>query len=308
MSIRWHKLGLSAALSVIALSQGCGGRSDGNANEGGIGGVTPGNGGASAGERGGAPPTKGGAPGRGGAPGVGGALFGNGGTPGKGGSPGVGGAFSGVGGALPSTGGGPAVGGAAPGVGGAWNQCQTLVDAVPKLVEEAKACNPAISSEQCTAMVPRDLRCACPTYVNQRNKDLIAKINEAARAYTELTCDLGIRCGLCQPPVGAYCSPEGRCEERSQSQQGRACKVGGVVYPSGTSNIKNPGSPCNTCACDDGRLTCTEIACPSGCPSGTAFAQQCAECGPTDACVVPAFDCFPTCSTAFDCPSSGAFA
>jgi hypothetical protein len=66
------------------------------------------------------------------------------------------------------------------------------------------------------------------------------------------------------------------------------------VYPSGATGLPDPVS-CNTCSCVDGQLACTKIACPTACPTGTAFSTQCAQCGPTDACEVVEHACLPTC-------------
>jgi len=74
--------------------------------------------------------------------------------------------------------------------------------------------------------------------------------------------------------------------------------VGGIVYPSGSTNIPDPQSDCNSCSCDDGELGCTQKACTIDilCAPGTQFGMQCAECGPTDDCLVTEFACLPTCS------------
>jgi hypothetical protein len=76
-----------------------------------------------------------------------------------------------------------------------------------------------------------------------------------------------------------------------------ACKVAGVIYPSGASGIPDPTS-CNKCGCEDGQLSCTEIGCPIECPAGTRYGTQCARCGPTDACEVVEHACLPTCTDA----------
>ena len=75
---------------------------------------------------------------------------------------------------------------------------------------------------------------------------------------------------------------------------GRSCKVADVTYLDGEGGIPDPTS-CNTCSCVDGQLACTEIYCPSPCPAGQTLGQQCAACGPTDACLVVEHACFPSC-------------
>ena len=83
-----------------------------------------------------------------------------------------------------------------------------------------------------------------------------------------------------------------------------SCEVGGQVYASGEGGIDDPFS-CNTCACVDGVLACTEIGCPDPCPDGTTSATSCSQCGPTDACEVVRHACLPVCSTTQDCADAG---
>ncbi|HKO47345.1 MAG TPA: hypothetical protein VJV79_06465 [Polyangiaceae bacterium] len=80
-----------------------------------------------------------------------------------------------------------------------------------------------------------------------------------------------------------------------------SCKVGGVVYPSGTNRIVDPRDNCNQCQCGDGQLGCTQKACAGSqvlCPSGTRYGAQCVQCGPTDACQIFEHACLPTCTDA----------
>lgn len=79
-----------------------------------------------------------------------------------------------------------------------------------------------------------------------------------------------------------------------------SCEVNGVVYPSGSSDIDDPGS-CNTCGCEDGQLLCTEIACPEPCPEGTVYGMACAQCGLAGGCSVTRTGCLPTCEGGNDC-------
>jgi hypothetical protein len=83
-----------------------------------------------------------------------------------------------------------------------------------------------------------------------------------------------------------------------------SCEVGGRVYASGDEGIDDPQS-CNTCACADGALVCTEIACPEPCPDGTAFGTSCSRCGPADSCEVVRHACLPTCDANDDCTGGG---
>ncbi|HET9934255.1 MAG TPA: hypothetical protein VFQ35_26315 [Polyangiaceae bacterium] len=309
MTSRWHNLSLFLGLTVICVSVSCGGRSDRDGSDGGSAGETPSSGGRAS-VLGGAPsfggePAHSGNTGHGGAPASGGAPAYGGAPPAKGGNPGNGGAPA-SGGSSP--GGSPGVGGAlsggATGVGGAMNQCPTFAMQMSQLVEEAKKCNPVLSSEQCTQLIEPGLNCACPTFANPQQKDAIQKLKSVYESYIELGCGMTVVCGPCLEPNRGYCSPQGRCEDVAQAQP-LSCKVGGVIYPSGTTQIKDPGGPCNTCSCNDGVLTCTEIGCPSGCPSGTAFGQGCAQCGPADGCLLPEYECYPVCTTT--CPDANQF-
>ena len=296
MSTRWHNLSLIFGLTAIGLSGACGGRSDQNGSAGGSAGAPLGHGGASSGgvfsTSGGSNAVLGGAPGTGGWLGSGGELHA--GSPGFGGAPGSGGAASG---GITGRGGEGHSGGSAP------FECRGLLIQIGQGIEAAKACNPLLSTEQCTQLIPGGVPCSCPTFANPTNKDAIDEVNRDAQAYAKLGCALGIACGACLQPVRGYCSPEGRCED-SVTPQPRSCKVAGVVYPSGSTQIKDPEGSCNTCSCDDGVLSCTLRDCPStGCPSGTALGQGCAECGPTDGCVLPEYDCYPVCTTTCSNPN-----
>lgn len=277
MSTRWHNLSLICGLTATVLS-GCGGRSNENGSVGGSAGAPQGHGGA---HSGGSNTVLGGAPGSGGRVGQGGELLG--GAPGSGG-------VTGYGGQIPAS-------------GGAANQCVALGIEMAQAVQAAKECNPVLSSEQCTQLVSASVPCGCPTFANPKNNDAIDRLSQIQQGYAKLGCGLGVACGACWQPVRGYCSPEGRCEDSTEPEP-KGCKVAGVVYPSGSTDIKDPEGSCNTCTCVDGVLSCTLRDCPSsGCPSGTEFGQGCAECGPTDACTLPEYGCFPVCTTTCADPS-----
>lgn len=119
--------------------------------------------------------------------------------------------------------------------------------------------------------------------------------------------------GMCEAQVYGGCggnenrfSTLEECEATcGGAPSGTSCEVNGVVYPDGATNVPDPGS-CNTCSCADGVVThCTEINCPVECEDGTALGSECAECGPTDACLTVRTGCLPTCESHEDCASSG---
>lgn len=176
------------------------------------------------------------------------------------------------------------------------DKCAGVQEKYAEALERAKACDPT-QQDQCTSKISDDARCGCPTPVNPANTD----------ALTELSVQRGFALSACMPectPCIGYdnptCTAAGRCEDTPRPLEGIACKVGGVVYPNGTSRIPSPQDDCNGCDCIDGELGCTQRACPNNyfCAPGLAFGTQCAECGPTDACKVIEFRCLPTCSPA----------
>lgn len=175
--------------------------------------------------------------------------------------------------------------------------CESIATRYGTLTELARRCDPA-APNQCTQPVFEGLLCGCDTFVavgawNQSEVDALQQ------AYSAMNCGAGVTCGACAPPPRAHCSPAGRCVDDDEPEPGPACKVNGVVYPDGASNIPDPVS-CNTCVCQAGQLACDNASCPKPCPAGTLFAQSCAECGPTDACLVVELGCMPTCTDACD--------
>ena len=83
------------------------------------------------------------------------------------------------------------------------------------------------------------------------------------------------------------------------SGTGRACKVNGEVYPSGSSGFAGP-LECNLCGCDDGALTCTREACESACPPNSVPGSRCAQCGPSGGCDVVEYTCLVLCADVCD--------
>jgi hypothetical protein len=172
--------------------------------------------------------------------------------------------------------------------------CSMIDEAHYKAVEDAKRCDPTRDLLQCTALVDSGLTCGCPSYVNSEAGTALVQLKELQIKWEQAQCRQNVVCGACAEVVGAYCSSAGRCEDL-YGQGLRACKVGGVVYPSGTGNIPDPSS-CNSCFCGDGELSCTQMFCANTCPPGTAFGAQCSLCTATEGCVLPEYGCFPTCT------------
>ena len=282
--------------TVLALVSGCGGRSDKHdaATDGGHGGsgASSGAGGTTAGA---SPVTGGSAATAAGTAGTGGAEGGTAGvTAGMGGSaPGTGGASAGSGGSPGGSGGftGGSGGEAGASIG---RSCTDLVDDYSTAYEEAVQCDPGAPTDECTQKLQVGLACGCDAFVNPAHPDAMMRMAEAQSAYEDRACRSGNVCGACLGPVRGRCSDAGRCEGVPPGS-GRSCKVAGVVYADGDHNIADPVS-CNTCSCDDGNLACTEIGgCEQPCPDGYGFGTGCAQCGPTDACEIPEYDCFRTC-------------
>jgi hypothetical protein len=174
--------------------------------------------------------------------------------------------------------------------------CSMIDEAHYKAVEEARRCNPTLDRLQCTALIDSGLTCGCPSYVNSEAATALVQVKELQLKWAGAQCGGNVTCGACAEVVGAYCSSAGRCEDL-YGQGLRACKVGGVIYPSGTGNIPDPSS-CNSCFCGDGELSCSQAFCASTCPPGTAFGTQCSVCSATTGCILPDYECLPTCTDA----------
>jgi hypothetical protein len=318
---------------AFALASACGGQSiehvgDDSGGSGGSGGSTGGTGGSVAGHGGSVGGSGGSVGGTGGSVGgTGGSVGGTGGSVGgTGGSiGGTGGSRGGTGGSIGGTGGSRAgrggsggtggdTGGTAAGHGGtvsagtggaagaAGSQvCIGLSQAYAEAVDAATACDPTIDSVQCTERVDVGLACSCPSFVNPLNATAIDTMKTIAEKSAATMCFGGVTCGACAEPSFGRCA-NGHCET-VYGNGGKSCKVGGKLYADGEGNIPDPTS-CNTCSCVDGDLACTEIGCPVPCPDGQSYGKQCAECGPTDACLTVEHGCFPTCQDG--CAQAGA--
>jgi hypothetical protein len=92
--------------------------------------------------------------------------------------------------------------------------------------------------------------------------------------------------------------PEGACDG------GAGCQTEDGIYASGAKHVPDPYS-CNTCACQDGKLSCTEQLCPKPCPDNSMPALGCLECV-DDECRLAHYACFT--SIYVDCNDSGCFA
>ena len=179
----------------------------------------------------------------------------------------------------------------------ACDSCQSLVARYGTQTELAHQCDSTLPNP-CNLQVSQHLACGCETFVvadawNQSEADTLQK------SYDAMKCAAGLQCEPCATPLGAHCSAAGICVSDYEPAPGPACKVNGVVYPDGASNIPDPVS-CNTCVCQAGELACDNQLCPKPCPEGTLFARGCAKCGPTDACLVVESACMPTCTDTCD--------
>lgn len=170
--------------------------------------------------------------------------------------------------------------------------CSEIVSQYGVVVEAAKACDTHAATNPCTKLFVEGLACGCGTFANPDHQDDLEQAEVLQNQYAAQSCQQGVVCGPCRAPLSAHCSSKGRCEDDYDEP---SCKVDGVLYPSGASDIQDPFS-CNKCSCNAGELACTEIGCPKACPEGTLPGKSCAECGPTDACLVVEHACLPACT------------
>jgi len=179
---------------------------------------------------------------------------------------------------------------------GCQNECGTLQSQYAAALERAKKCNPKSHSLRCQATAAATLPCGCSTPVDASNTEAISELS-ALSEQANGACGEAL-CAPCVPPRPGTCSEAGRCEDAPYSEEPAkaACKVGDVVYPNGFTGVPDLDG-CNTCTCSDGQLSaCTKVGCPNTCPTDTARGTQCAQCGPTDACVTVETACLPTCT------------
>ena len=174
--------------------------------------------------------------------------------------------------------------------------CAALQDQYAEALKRAKACDPAAQRAQCQGTIASNLSCGCPTPVNESNGQALIDISSVE---TQAGSSCSLPCPPClSPGLATTCTPAGSCEYAPLRAGEVSCKVDGVVYPSGATGIPEPTGGCNKCSCENGELGCTEIGCPGGygCPVGTKFATQCAQCGPTDGCQIIEYGCLPSCT------------
>lgn len=182
--------------------------------------------------------------------------------------------------------------------------CQDAQTRYAAAVDEARKCDPK-AMDPCRGYLVVGLQCTCGIFVNEANVEALASAKQAAAQYSEFSCEgPPLPCPSCPPGIAGYCSPAGLCETVWEHDPS-ACKVGGVVYPDGATQIPDPTS-CNKCTCKDGELTsCTEVGCPKPCPADRVLSTQCALCGPTDECLIVEHACLPTCDADTDSCAEG---
>lgn len=178
------------------------------------------------------------------------------------------------------------------------DQCTELQQQYVTALKQAKACDPGQRGQLCTGMASAAIVCGCPTPVNADNTEAIAVLTDIAERSSP-GCRAECPTCIAQTSVPT-CSAAGSCESIPIQEGSAACKVDGILYPSGSSFRWN----CNTCACDNGRFGfCSSMKCPEDttCPSGTDVAWQCVACGPSGGCLIGEYSCLPTCDDAHPC-------
>jgi len=86
--------------------------------------------------------------------------------------------------------------------------CETLEQQYAEQLALAKACNPAVSVEQCTQTVGSDLACQCPTYVNAANTEALSALAALVTQWNAAGCGDGLPPCSCANPVGGFCQPD----------------------------------------------------------------------------------------------------
>jgi hypothetical protein len=85
-------------------------------------------------------------------------------------------------------------------------------------LQEARACDPAIQPKQCTLLAVLSLECGCFDYVNTRNKEAVAKMRTASRAWEAGGCSdhlyacQGVLCRIAEADDCIAVNPEDRPE------------------------------------------------------------------------------------------------
>jgi hypothetical protein len=91
-------------------------------------------------------------------------------------------------------------------VDGQGQSCSVLNEAYIKAVEEAHACNIAVSAEQCTVKTKTALDCPCDTFINPYNTDAVKEMNEAQSQWKAKGCQSqGCPPMPCPEIMGAGC-------------------------------------------------------------------------------------------------------
>ena len=86
--------------------------------------------------------------------------------------------------------------------------CDALQQQYAEQLALAKACNPAVSVEQCTQTVGSDLACQCPTYVNGANAEALSALAALVTQWNAAGCGDGLPPCSCANPVGGFCQPD----------------------------------------------------------------------------------------------------
>ncbi|MCC6750630.1 MAG: hypothetical protein IT371_23435 [Deltaproteobacteria bacterium] len=97
--------------------------------------------------------------------------------------------------------------------------CDQLSAAYQVAVKQGKSCNAALSSPQCTVMVPDSLQCGCMTMVDSRNTLAVQAITYVQQLWKQQGC-LSVPCTKpCRPVQAGICvagssGTAGTCQDR----------------------------------------------------------------------------------------------
>ncbi len=99
--------------------------------------------------------------------------------------------------------------------------CDDLQAQYADALARAKACNPALDVETCTAVVDDQLACPCETSINPGNAEAAAELADLAAQWQALGCFQDIACPAiaCPGVVGGRCGTsgpgnDGSCEDQ----------------------------------------------------------------------------------------------